>query len=179
MSGAETWSAVERSVGGFWSMTRSQVYQELKKLVDAGLAEDAEHGRYAITAQGRDAVRDWFHGLALAEPQDDQVRSPLTLIVFFGHYLPRELLARVVQEHRLRLERRLEALGTIERSLQNDESLPGLTLRRALVQSAGMISWTDEVLSRTGVRPTAERVGGSLPGRSGSRRDRLSPRGRA
>jgi DNA-binding PadR family transcriptional regulator len=148
MSGAETWNAVQRSVGGFWSTTRSQVYQELKRLVDEGLAAQPSPGRYAITAGGREAAQVWFQHFAVAEPRDDQLRSPLTLTVFFGHYLTPDLLIRVVQEHRLRLERRLDLLRTIERSLHEDRSLPGATLRRGLRNVATTIEWTDEVLER-------------------------------
>ena len=159
MSGAETWTAVERSVGGFWSMTRSQVYQELKRLVDDGLVEQPSPGRYAITADGRAAVAGWFRDFALAEPRDDQLRSAITLTVFFGHYLPTDLLARIVREHRLRLERRLEVLRTIEESLHEDRSLPGSTLRRAVVHVNGSIEWTDDVLDRigTGTEATTSR----------------------
>src|SRR5881394_390359 len=148
MSGAEIWNAVRRSLGGFWSMTRSQVYAELKKLTADGLAAESYAARYSITLEGQDAVKQWFRDFALAEPADDQIRSPFTLTVFFGHYLPEETLRRVVGEYRLRLQRRLEALQTIERSLADDRSLPGSTLQRALLNLAVAIDWTDDVVLR-------------------------------
>jgi DNA-binding PadR family transcriptional regulator len=76
MSRAEVWSAVERSVGGFWSMTRSQVYQELRRITASGLVQEASSGRYEITAAGKEAVAEWLREFALAEPRDDQLRSP-------------------------------------------------------------------------------------------------------
>jgi DNA-binding PadR family transcriptional regulator len=133
MSGAEVWAAIERSVGGFWRMTRSQVYAELKKLVDGDMAAESGDGRYAITPAGKVAVKDWFVDFALTDPRPDQVRSAITLTVFFEHYLPVDTLRRVVHEHRLRLERRVETLRIIDRTLQEDRSLPGSTLRRALM----------------------------------------------
>ena len=148
MSGAELWGAVERSVGGFWSMTRSQVYAEAKKLAAAGLAAETGDGRYSITVAGKRAVQAWFRELALAEPRDDQIRSPFTLTVFFGHYLTRRTLERVVHENRLRLERRLEVLRAIEQSLHDDRSLPGSTLTRAILNLGVALDWTDDVVGR-------------------------------
>jgi DNA-binding PadR family transcriptional regulator len=147
MSGAEAWSAVERSVGGFWSMTRSQVYQELRKLTAAELVTVAD-ARYTITPNGRAAVREWFNEFALGEPRDEQVRSPIALSVFFGHYLPTDLLERVVREHALRTQRRLDVLQTIDAALENDRSLPGATLQRAILAGKGAIEWTNDVLDR-------------------------------
>src|SRR5689334_21122239 len=86
MTAAEVWDAAERSVGGFWSLTRSQVYQELRRLAAADLVT-LDGNRYAITAEGRGAAQQWFHDFATAEPRDESVRSPVTLSVFFGHYL--------------------------------------------------------------------------------------------
>lgn len=160
MTGGEVWAAVQRSVGGFWSMTRSQVYAELKKLTATGLVEQSAPTRLSITPQGAQAVRQWFLDFALDEPRDDQVRSAFTLTVFFGHYLPPETLRRVVTEYRVRLERRLEGLRTIERSLVEDRSLPGATLQRALLNLHAAVDWTDEVVRRldgagtqAGIRP--------------------------
>jgi len=155
LSGAEVWDAVERSVGGFWSMTRSQVYRELRALADTGLAAEREaSGRFAITPSGRDVVRAWFVDFALGEPRDDQWRSAVTLTVFFGHYLPADLLERVVREHRLRCERRLDVLRSIEAALAADRSLPGSTLRRGMLHLAGTVDWTDDVLDRISGGPS-------------------------
>jgi len=152
MSGAEIWSGLDRSIGGFWSMTRSQVYQELRRLASAGFADVDPAGRYAISESGRVAVREWFHDFALAEPRDEQVRSPIALTVFFGEYLERDLLERLVREHELRFERRLQGLRRIEASLGADRSLPGSTLRRGVLFLDGAIAWTHDVLDRLATR---------------------------
>lgn len=148
MTGASVWDTAERSVGGFWSMTRSQVYQELKRLTEAGLARTTAGGGFRITAKGKAAARAWFEEMALSEPRDDQLRSPLVLLVFFGHLLPNELLARVVREHRLRYERRLDVLRVIERALDGDTSLPAATLTWGIGYLDAITTWTDDVLRR-------------------------------
>jgi DNA-binding PadR family transcriptional regulator len=148
LSGAELWGALDRSVGGFWSMTRSQVYQELRRLNDDGLVSVSPSNRYAITPDGREAARQWFNTFALGEPREEQIRSPITLSVFFGHYLDADLLERVVREHELRYKRRLQQLGAIDDRLGADRSLPGSTLRRAMLYLDGAIEWTHDVLDR-------------------------------
>ena len=146
LSGAELWSALERSVGGFWSITRSQVYQELRRLTDGGLVVVSQRNRYAITSEGREAAREWFNTFALGEPRDEQIRSPITLSVFFGHYLGNDLLERVVREHELRYRRRLQLLREMDEGPGADRSLPASTLRRALLYLDGAIRWTHDVL---------------------------------
>jgi DNA-binding PadR family transcriptional regulator len=148
LSGADVWAALERSVGGFWSMTRSQVYQELRRLTDDGFVVVSDGNRYAITPDGRDAARQWFNTFALGEPRDEQIRSPITLSVFFGHYLGVDLLERVVREHELRYQRRLQLLRDIDAGVGADHSLPGSTLRRAMLYLDGAIEWTHDVLDR-------------------------------
>jgi DNA-binding PadR family transcriptional regulator len=151
MSGAEVWTAIERSVGGFWSMTRSQVYQELKRVGAAAFTTEATPGRYAITPKGREAVREWFSDFTLRGPREDQLRSPIGLAVFFGHYVSREVLQRVLAEHRLLYQRRLDVLRRIEAALDHDRSLPGSTLHRAILNLGVAIDWTNDVDDRLAV----------------------------
>jgi hypothetical protein len=60
------------------------------------------------------------------------------------------VLGRVVREHRLRLERRLDVLRAIEASLGDDRSLPGSTLKRGILNATSAVAWTDDVLTRVG-----------------------------
>ena len=153
MSGAQVWSALEQSVAGFWSLTRSQVYQELQRLTADGLVSVSDAGRYALTDAGRVAARQWFVDRARDEPREDQIRSPITLTVFFGHYLPGDVLERVVREHELRAQRRLESLRAMQAALGDDHSLPGSTLQRATLHVSGAIEWAHDVLDRLQRRP--------------------------
>jgi Virulence activator alpha C-term len=75
------------------------------------------------------------------------------LTVFFGHYLEPELLQRVVREHRLRYERRVESLRRIEIALHEDRSLPGSTLQWAIRYLTTAIGWTDDVSTRLTPQP--------------------------
>ena len=78
---------VSMSIGHFWAFPHSQLYAEPERLADAGLLEvDQEAGgrrrkRYAITDEGRNALRAW---LADPAPERGEVRQPGLLKLFFG-----------------------------------------------------------------------------------------------
>src|SRR5919106_2822334 len=64
MSGWDLVARAEERIGEFWSLTRSQVYRELARMADEGLAEAGEPGSrarkvYEITDRGRTAFADW------------------------------------------------------------------------------------------------------------------------
>ncbi len=157
MTGSELWNALDASVAGFWSMTRSQVYQEVRKLADDGLVTET-NGRYRINGSGRVAAKEWFDAFARAEPKDEQIRSPIGLTVFFGHYLPDDVLMRVVGEHELRFRRRLDGMRVIEAAVGDDASLPATLLRRAILMLEGAIRWTEELRVRGSTSRRAPRA---------------------
>jgi DNA-binding PadR family transcriptional regulator len=158
MTGWQLHETVNASVGGFWNITRSQIYLELSRLADVGLA--AESGSpgtrgqqaYRITAAGREAFADWIAALAREAPRADQLRSPLTLLVFFGEMVPPELLRRSLQEHRALRERRRERLEAVASAVQRDDArrLPAAVLRRGIAIAELHVRWIDEVLELLG-----------------------------
>src|SRR5215475_9344566 len=78
---------MDRSLGRVWPRAASKLYEEPKKLVAHGLARSSteQNGRrartvYEITAEGRDALRDW-----LAEPgEGPELEFEQLLKVFFA-----------------------------------------------------------------------------------------------
>jgi PadR family transcriptional regulator, regulatory protein AphA len=90
MSGYDLHLAVERAVGRFWPVSKSQVYAELSRLQSAGLIEGSEVRQQALpdkrvfrlTETGERALDAW---LASDEQADPQFRIPFLLKVLFGH----------------------------------------------------------------------------------------------
>lgn len=137
MSGWDLVETAEASIGGFWTLTRSQVYRELAKLavdglVLAGVPGSRDRREYALTDAGRAAFADWLG----KEPGAEQIRFPLLLTVGFGRHLPPDQLAAFVATHRRVHEERLagylELRVALEKSEQADdkdggekESAPG------------------------------------------------------
>ncbi len=84
-------TATER-FGGFFSVTRSQVYRELPALADAGLLRLGKQGarssqQYVITAAGKRAFKSWLN----TEPGPDNLRSPLILrLMYSGSLTPKQ-----------------------------------------------------------------------------------------
>jgi DNA-binding PadR family transcriptional regulator len=154
MTGWQLYETAGRSVSRFWNLTRSQIYLELSRLAAAGLVEAgaARGGRsqrpYRITSAGKQAFADWLEAFARAEPRDDLLRSPLVLTVFFGEFLPRATLRRVLEEYRPRWQRQLEQLEAMLRAIppEQRERLPSLVLRRGVAYRELMVRWIDELL---------------------------------
>ena len=85
MTGGELVAAAGERFGGFFSVTRSQVYRELPALAEAGLLRLGKLGprasqQYAITAAGKRSFRRGWPGRGGA----DALRSPLVLRLLYA-----------------------------------------------------------------------------------------------
>ena len=149
MTGWQVHQTAQQSLARFWSLTRSQIYLELGRLEAAGLVETVgETGPrasrpYRITERGAAAFQQWLEAWVSAGPQDDQVRSPLVLTVFFGSYLPADTLDRLLREYALRHERTLENRRTLLDGLGEEarRSLPAATLLRGIALHEMTLTW--------------------------------------
>jgi DNA-binding PadR family transcriptional regulator len=121
-TGWEIAADVEKMIGDFWNVTRSQVYRELRTLAAAGLVEVGETGPrdkrpYTISPQGRAAFLEWLQEM----PGRDIVRIPLLLKLLFSEHLDDDTLAAFVEHHRTAHHHRLtgyrELLSTLEASM--------------------------------------------------------------
>jgi PadR family transcriptional regulator, regulatory protein AphA len=90
MSGYDLFQAVERSVGQFWPISKSQVYSELARLEPAGLIEgiDVRQERlpdkrvFRLTEAGDEALDSWLEN---GEIEETQFRVAFLLKTLFGH----------------------------------------------------------------------------------------------
>jgi DNA-binding PadR family transcriptional regulator len=85
MTGGDLVAAAGDRFGGFFSVTRSQVYRELPALADAGLLRLGKLGprasqQYRINAAGKRSFRAWLVGPGGA----DALRSPLVLRLLYA-----------------------------------------------------------------------------------------------
>lgn len=101
MTGWDLLATAQLRIGGFWSLTQSQVYRELAAMAAAGLIAAGERGRrerqpYTITPAGRAAFAAWVR----REPPEETIRFPLLLTIAFGRSVPLDDLGRFVREHR-------------------------------------------------------------------------------
>lgn len=133
------------SVGHFWSMTRSQIYRELKVLDELGLVEAEDAGprnrrRYRLTDVGRRRLHDWL----TETPADSIQRIPFLVKLFFADQMdPAEretLIARARARHEA-------ILATYESAIDMAEQLSpyaAATARYGAAVEQAIIQWFDD-----------------------------------
>src|SRR3954471_14941092 len=90
MSGYDLAAVSQRSIAHFWPVSKTQVYAELRRLAEAGLAAGAQAETsggpaktlYELTRAGEDALDAW-----LAEPAQERLRlrAPALVKLLLGH----------------------------------------------------------------------------------------------
>ena len=154
MTGWQVHQTAQQSLARFWSVTRSQIYLELGRLESGGLVEAVgEAGPrasrpYRITDAGRTAFLDWLSAWVAAGPQEDQLRSPLVLTVFFGGFLSSDVLDRLLREYSLHHHRMLDSRLALQSGLGREarDSLPGATLDRGIAYHQMTLGWLERTL---------------------------------
>jgi DNA-binding PadR family transcriptional regulator len=144
LSGWDLAQVVERSIGYFWNVTRSQIYRELRTLERAGLVAVGEPGPrdkrvFTITRAGRAAFAQWIE----QEPALELIRFPLLLTVFFGRHLEPARLQRFLTAHRVRHESRLEHYRTVVGALAQSDPFAAATCRFGIAYEEAALRWFD------------------------------------
>jgi DNA-binding PadR family transcriptional regulator len=144
MSGWDLYGAFEETIGQFWSVSRSQVYRELRTLAAAGLIEIGATGareRRLCTIQpaGRRVFSEWI----ARDPGNELIRFPLLLTTFFADAVPPERLRAMFVEQR---RTHAEQLASYERQLPEVRAhapIPALTLEFGIGYERAVIAWID------------------------------------
>jgi DNA-binding PadR family transcriptional regulator len=102
----------------FWQVSYGQIYPELKRLVELGLAAQQPGSRggrtrnvYRITAKGRQALRSW---LAESIPGSFEMRDELMLKLFFSDAADAKVKRAILERMRLREEAAIAELRSLE-----------------------------------------------------------------
>ena len=156
-SGYDLVKRFNSGLGWFWNAKHQQVYQELKKLSEAGwltFEEQAQDSRpdkknYHLTPGGHAELQRW-----LADPvQPARTNDALLVKLYGGNHASTDNLREEVVRHRQLHAKALESLLEIERNylaLPADQRsawrLPYLTLRRGILGEQAWLVWADEVI---------------------------------
>jgi DNA-binding PadR family transcriptional regulator len=151
MTGSQLWRAAATSIARFWNLTRSQVFRELPRLEAQGLVELAptrprRQQPYRITTPGRTAFASWLSALVQSGHREEQLHSPLVLMVFFGELLPTAHLRDALLAHRRVHADRLGALERMHGVLGSSRRLAAQTVTRGIAYQRLTIEWIDGVL---------------------------------
>jgi len=148
LTGWDLVALAEQRIGGFWSLTSSQVYRELATMATAGLIEAGERGRrdrqpFKITDAGRAAFRAWGE----REPGAETIRFPLLLTMVFGQHIPREQMARSIAAHRALHAERLAGYesmaATIPAGHRAADPFSVATLDFGIAYERAVLTWFD------------------------------------
>ncbi|MFR9779337.1 PadR family transcriptional regulator [Micromonospora sp. MS34] len=148
MTGWDLVEYAQQRIGGFWSLTQSQVYRELTAMAGAGLVRAGERGRrdrqpYEITDAGRAAFAEW----AANPPAAETIRFPLLLTVLFGRHLPPDRMAAYLAGHRAAHAERLAGYEQIAAALPEEaedvDPYSVATLRFGLAYERAVLDWFD------------------------------------
>jgi DNA-binding PadR family transcriptional regulator len=154
-SGYDLVAAAEEMIGGFWTITRSQVYRELAALADRGLLERGPAGPrdrqpFQLTPTGRAAFRKWVN----TSPEPENLRIPLLLRLTFADEISPEQLRLMVAEHQSEHSRRLEHYKAMDRELAaaNVPDEQRVTLAFGIGYETAVLEWFSKLPAS--LRPT-------------------------
>lgn len=118
-SGYDIKRIADHSTRFFWQVSYGQIYPELKRLVDLGLAAQqlgSRGGRtrnvYRITAKGRQVLRSWL--AASSTTGSFEMRDELLLKLFFSDAAGTKVKRGILEQMRLREEAAIAELKSIE-----------------------------------------------------------------
>ncbi|CAH0541688.1 PadR family transcriptional regulator [Vibrio marisflavi] len=146
------------SIGYFWKASHQQVYRELNKMAQNNLVTcvlEPQEGKpdrkvYSITDLGRSALGEWFDQPTAHPTIRDEFSAKLMACSVQASGPYRVQLAELVEEsyklvaHYQEIE---AAYYSTPSTLDKQQRLERLTLRRNLLVRQAWIQWAEEVLS--------------------------------
>jgi len=137
-----------------WDVKPAQIYTTLERLEESGLVEtksDLGEGRepdrriYAITRDGKDALKDWFTEGVATEHQRDEFYVKLMIGLVSGEADP----ARIIQTQRARLYQELHD-ATTHRDTHDPqmEMAQILLIDKAIMHLEADLRWLDMIEMR-------------------------------
>ncbi len=152
--GYELHAAFSAVGGATWDVKPAQIYTTLERLEESGLVQtksDLGKGRepdrriYAITRDGRDALKDWFDDGVPTEHQRDEFYVKLMVGLISGEADP----ARIIQTQRSRLYQELhDATTQRDRYDSRIEMAQILLVDKAIMHLEADLRWLDMIEMR-------------------------------
>ncbi len=166
MSGYEMKKVIAQSIGHFWNESFGQIYPNLKRLVEEGLATRQTEKRpiklnryvYALTDAGRAELHDWLK----EPPEPESVRSEFLLKLFFASQVAVGDNIALIERYRREQVAGLEYCRQMEQFLRTERAdspnlpywLLGLDLGRQTTQAT--IAWCDKSIEEINQLADAE-----------------------
>lgn len=150
-------AVAQQRIGGFWTLTRSQVYRELAALERLGLVTAADDRTATRTFEVTDTGAAAFTGWAAQAPEAASTRLPLLLLVSLGRHVDTAVLRRTLTEETARRVERLAGyeafLATTGRHL---DPYARATVDFGIAYERAVLAWLEAL-------PPAVRGRGAIP----------------
>lgn len=157
ISGYDIMKEFNEELVNFWSAKHSQIYPELKKLVDEGLVEYTviitatvlEKKLYSITEKGK---RDFLSWLIQIEPLEPTPKEVFRLRMYYANHIEKEHLKEMLQDQ---LDQRVKKLAYLKEAMDNYSEVPATTdvafgdyivLDGAILREKSSIQWLKNCL---------------------------------
>lgn len=157
ISGYDIMKEFNEELANFWSAKHSQIYPELKKLVDEGLVEFKviitgtvlEKKLYSITEKGKEDFLSW---LSQIEPLEPTPKEVFRLRMYYANHIEKEHLKKMIQDQ---LDQRLQKLDYLQKAMNDYQEVPATTdtafgdyivLDGAILREESSIQWLKNCL---------------------------------
>ncbi|MBB1079230.1 PadR family transcriptional regulator [Limosilactobacillus sp. STM2_1] len=150
ITGREITAEFDTEIGDFWRASHSQVYPELKRMVndgwiyDATSKDNAKERYYTLTDEGREILNKWLGQLVTDLPVHEDLFSLKLFFIKDKHdkRIP-QLIARqlvLLKKDLKYLMQRRQTVFPNEKTIQNNYG-HYLILARAISRTQGQIQW--------------------------------------
>ncbi|MBB1069984.1 PadR family transcriptional regulator [Limosilactobacillus sp. RRLNB_1_1] len=154
ITGREVTAEFSTEIGDFWKASHSQIYPELRRMVNDGWikvstsSDNAKEKYYEITAAGKKTLDDWLNQLVTELPVHEDLFS---LKLFFIKDMNDKRIPELISQQLVLLKKELNYLGHRRQKLFTDDTMIQnnyghyLILMRAISRTQGQIQWLEEV----------------------------------
>jgi PadR family transcriptional regulator, regulatory protein AphA len=146
-SGYDLKRAVDRMIRHFWAASYGQIYPELRRLEEAGWIDGSDGSRgarsrrvYSITARGRTALLEWFHG----NETRIELRDESLLRLFFADMLPSDQALELLEVRGEGYRQMLAYLVSLDDGTGPDPPYIDLVYRWGLDYCRWGIAWCEQ-----------------------------------
>ena len=156
LSGKQITDYVCCEIGEFWQVAHSQVYPELKRMVQEGLLDlhavegNDKERHYSMTSQGQAFLEDW---LSIPNEETPQQKDIFSLKMFFIRSMDDDRIVGHLEGQIVLLEKHLQHLLNRKETLFDEAYIANnyghyLVLERAIARNTGQLKWLRETLAQ-------------------------------
>ena len=152
LTGYEIYKSFSEAIGEIWNAKHSQIYNELKKLVQSehiyisNIDESSKIAKkiYSITPIGKSALYHWIE----TADEEENTKDPFAIKVYFYDALSTEAKQELLRTNKVAKQDKLTQLNAIFQQLDPHKDAQHIRiLKKALLREQAYVDWLDFCLS--------------------------------